>query len=381
MEEMDNERTLKTGISRRTFLASTGKVVCASVGGAALLRTGMAATPSADFGSNRAILYAAVYSRSSGSAIHSFLTPCGGAAAMAMHPSLPILYTAADALPGQPLPHGHVEAFHIDVDNEHGRFAARVAMSLAATGPRSLAVSSDGAFLIVSAYDGGIWNAFPLDGAGMPAPVPVARKELGTGSDHPAHFAAHPHSVVAIPHTRFAIVTDTGSNQLAVLAPESGKLSVLMRCRTASVGGPGHVALCRNGQDFCVADLLSPYLSFWRIDASGGTPALEHAAAQGLPTRITAMVAHASAPIVLTARPAGGGSRLDTWARNRLSQSRLLPFSSARAMVCHGGTLWAATSEGLLRISLDHEGRVQQASLHARVSGLTALTLQQARVS
>ncbi len=392
MEPMNNERAANAGVSRRTFLTSTGRAACASVAGAALVRSGCRATFSTDAGTRPAILHAAAHSPEHGSAIHSFLldgerctqlaaTPCTGIAAMAMHPSLAMLYVAADAPPGQALPHGHVEAFKVDGGSGAVRLVARVAMSLSATGPRGAAVSPDGAFLIVTAYAGGILNAYPLDRNGMPAAVPVARKELGAGGEMPPRFAAHPHSLACIPGTRCAIVTDTGSNQLSIISPGSEQISALNRWAAPAGSGPGHAALSYDGQHLYVAGSHDSSLSLWSVDTAGSVPTLEHLSTMRLPTRVTAMVTHPSSDIAFSIRPAGGGSRLDSRRRARLISTALLPYCSASSLAFHGDCVWAATSQGLLRISLDREGRLQRAALQARLPGAAALAMQPLGVS
>jgi hypothetical protein len=199
---MTKERQRQDTMTRRTFLASASITACI---GMSAVGFPMASeqTQSGRVEDTPALLHAAVNLPSGGASIQTYAlhrgrctlvadTLCASVTALAMHPLLPVLYAAGDMVPGQSLPHGNIEVFQIDLNSSRLRSIARVAMSLSATGPRSLTVSPDGTYLLVASASGGIWNAFPLDANGIPAPTPIARKEIGSNAAHPGHAAAHP---------------------------------------------------------------------------------------------------------------------------------------------------------------------------------------------
>ena len=409
------ERSRLNPVTRRTFLASAGITACTGIGAAAFPRiaSGQAHPDRVERGP--ALLHAAVNFGSGGASIQTFAIDggrctrvadalCASFTALAMHPSLPVLYAAGDTAPGQPLPHGHIEAFQIDSRSGRLHSIARAAMSLSATGPRSLTVSPDGTRLLVAAGSGGIWNSFPLDTLGIPAQTPIARKEIGSHAAYAGQAAAHPHSIVYPRNARLAIATDTGSNQVSLMEPSVQDIAVHARYLAKPAAGPAYAALFADHSHLLIASILDPSLSLWQITGSYAAPSLRHVSATPTSTPITALLANPASSIAYSARPEARGSRLDIWhlagdphhgrstsdtgpgqkhvslsgTKDLLSCTHTapLPFSSATALFHHNGQLWAATSEGILRLKLDTQGYLQQASLSTRLPGLATIALQ-----
>jgi 6-phosphogluconolactonase len=96
------------------------------------------------------------------------------------------LYVANDVGLYGRLPRGSVECFRI---SPSGRLAAlgRVALSLSATHPRSLAVSPDGKLLAVASHEDGIYNLFAIGEDGLGAPSGIF-KDIGCAHPHTLHF-------------------------------------------------------------------------------------------------------------------------------------------------------------------------------------------------
>ncbi len=288
-----------------------------------------------------------------------------------------MLYAAADVLPGQTLPHGHIEVFSLDERTGTLHSMARVPMSLSATGPRTLAVSPDGSYLLVAAATGGLWNAFQLDAAGLPSAIAVARKELGTRSGDPAHVVAHPHSVLYIPGEHLALGSDTGSSQISILRAEQDHIAVHARYRSNTPSAPSHMALAADGKHLLVADADTPSLALWRLQRSSGVASLQHLAEHALDTPISALRAHSDAPLVYTVRPNSTGSLMQSWrldGRTHLEPHTMatLPYSSATALVSAQDALWAATAQGLVRLTIERN-RLKEASLLYPLHGLIGL--------
>jgi hypothetical protein len=403
---MTKERQRQDTMTRRTFLASASITACI---GMSAVGFPMASeqTQSGRVEDTPALLHAAVNLPSGGASIQTYAlhrgrctlvadTLCASVTALAMHPLLPVLYAAGDMVPGQSLPHGNIEVFQIDLNSSRLRSIARVAMSLSATGPRSLTVSPDGTYLLVASASGGIWNAFPLDANGIPAPTPIARKEIGSNAAHPGHAAAHPHSILYPANARFAIATDTGSNQISLIEPTAQEIAVHARYRAAPSAGPAQAAVCADRSCLLVANILVPSLSLWQIKGSPAAPSLQHVVTTPTPTPITALFATAPGTIAYSTRPEARGSSLDTWKLADLDKARvnvsgaknpfsrihtaILPFPSATALFHQSGQLWAATSEGILQLNMDSQGRLRQVSLNTPLPGLVSVALLHSRV-
>jgi hypothetical protein len=397
-------------MTRRTFLASASITACTGLSAVALPRLISAQREPDHSERSPGLLHAVVNPMLGRASIHTFVlddgrctpvanTLCAPFTALAVHPSLPILYGACDTVLGQSLPHGHIEAFLVNPSSSRLRSIARVAMSLSATGPRSLAVSPDGTSLFVAAASGGIWNVFPLDALGIPAPTPIARKELGSSAGDAGQAAAHPHSILHLGNARFAIATDTGSNQISLIEPSAQNIAVHARYPASPCAGPAHAALCAN-RSLLVANVLAPSLSLWQITGGSVTPSLQHVNTTPTPTPITALLAGPTSSTAYSMRPEANGSRFDTWtftddirpdqkrmslreAKSLLSLTRTatLPFPPATALLHHTGHVWAATSEGILQLMMDTHGHMQQASLHTPLPGLVTFAVQPPGVS
>lgn len=375
-------------MTRRSFLGSMSAAGCLSVGTALLPYPALGANNSSAIRMWQPWLHAAVRSDRQLGSIHTLaltqrtlapidVTPCPGITALALHPSLPMLYASTDVLPGQALPHGHVEVFFVEEKAGVLRSVARVPMSLSATGPRSLAVSPDGSSLLVAASTGGLWNAFELDAAGLPCAVPVARKEIGTSGAEAGQSVAHPHSVLYVPGERLAFGSDNGSNQISILSAEHDRIRVHARYRCETSLRPSHMALTADNNHLLVANVDMPSLSLWRLHRSGDTAHLQQIAERALETPISAVRTHPVAPLVYSVRPDGVGSLLQSWRMDGRTQLRLqtiaeLPYSSATSLIVSRDALMAATAQGLLRLTMEHN-RLTETSLLYPLQGLIGL--------
>src|ERR1700751_5078719 len=116
-------------------------------------------------------------------------------AASASHPTLPVLYIARDCSQWEHLPRGVIETYGVEWSAQPLRLLMQPPMALAATGPRTLAVSSCGRYLLVAASTGRAWNAFVLSSDGIPASVAIARKETGPVLDSQIILSPAPHAL------------------------------------------------------------------------------------------------------------------------------------------------------------------------------------------
>jgi hypothetical protein len=164
---------LSSRVSRRAFLA--GAAACAAVG-PSLLRAAVREP------GRQAVLHLATREASGKTHVHTVALTSGGCtllgstsvdslAAMATHPTLPVLYVARDCRQWEGLPRGVIESYSVERGVRPLRLLARSLMALSATGPRSLAVSPCGRHLLVAASTGGAWNAFALSDG-----LPLARR-------------------------------------------------------------------------------------------------------------------------------------------------------------------------------------------------------------
>jgi hypothetical protein len=353
-------RPLPSSVSRRTFLA--GAAACAAIG-PSLLR---AATHAHDC---QAVLHVATCTSQNGH-VHTYaLTPGGCAllgstavdsfAALAAHPLLPVLYIARDFDQWENLPRGVVETYAVERGLHPLRLLAQTPMALSATGPRSLAVSYCGRHLLVSASTGGAWNAFILNRAGMPASLAIARKETGAALGSNTVSLPTPHGLAFSPHTAVAVGADPGSGRLTLLQPSEEGIAALDRCQTLSRLSPTSPVWTSDGRRVIVANAQSASLSIYEmrtVSGDGSNAGLHPLGTMPTATPVTALLAHSMQPSVFTSRPHGDGSRLEFWKVHgpelRLAINTWVPHHVV-ALAEHGGALWAATQDRLIRIPME----------------------------
>jgi 6-phosphogluconolactonase (cycloisomerase 2 family) len=285
-------------------------------------------------------------------------TAVGSLAALAAHPALPVLYVARDCHEWENLPRGVIESYAVEGAPHPLRLLTQTPMALSATGPRSLAVSSSGRYLLASASTGGAWNSFALNPAGVPASVPIARKETGTMLDAHTVSLPTPHAVAFSPHEPFALGADPGSGCIALLQPSSESIAVLARCQTPH--GLTHLspAWTSDGRYIVVANAQHASLSIYEVASTpgkGSDASLRFLGTTPTATPVTALLAHPSQSAVFTSRSQGSGSRLEFWKVDR-SHLRLVSdtqvSSHVVALAQSTGILWSVSQDRLIRIPI-----------------------------
>jgi 6-phosphogluconolactonase len=192
------------------------------------------------------------------------------AACVLLSPSQRTLYVANEVEAHEGLPRGTVEVFHLDPLDGRLTLSSRRPLSLAATRPRHMALSSDGKLLAVAAYGGGIYNLFSVakDGS-LDEPAGIF-KDAGSGGDPESQASAHPHSLLFDPVGRL-LASDFGSDRLSAFAVEGGRLYRLAQQPTGRGSGPGATALHPGGSWLYAWHELESTLACYRYDATSGT--------------------------------------------------------------------------------------------------------------
>ena len=100
---------------------------------------------------------------------------CAAPRAIALHPTLPILYAANCVAEYQHRPRGTVSAFRIDTATTSLSLLSHEPLSLAATRPDHIAIAPHGMHLAVASAPAGIFNVFALrsDGGIVASPSPL----------------------------------------------------------------------------------------------------------------------------------------------------------------------------------------------------------------
>ena len=213
-------------------------------------------------------------------AIHVFATekdkwvalqeiPCEAPSCLALHPFAPVLYATNEVQEYQGFPCGSVTVFAVGRDG-HLSLLQRVRLSLSATLPRSIAISPDGAYAVVSAHGGGSYNLFGIDREGLLGSIRGVVKEVGSGvhleqqeSSHPQHacFDSNGHILAA----------DLGTDRIHVLSMRGGVLNLHKRYQVVSGAGPSKIAVHPAGSFVIVSNRLNESTCVYSYDSLSGT--------------------------------------------------------------------------------------------------------------
>jgi 6-phosphogluconolactonase (cycloisomerase 2 family) len=359
-------------------------------------------------GAARGRLYAAAWLADGCGAVHAFATEdlrsellgsfaCQRPVALALHPRLPVLYVANDCATWQDRPRATVEALALGPDGAPSHSLARHPLALSALAPRSLAISADGRYLLVSAFEGGAWNSFSLDKNGIPAPNPAALKEVGSGSSLPGHATAHPHSILPVHsgagQSSLFVGSDYGADRLSLLEAytdtvpgyEPAALAARYRHQLPAASGAMHLALHSQSGLVVASTLLQPALHSFRV-TPGADPALTPLQSLPLESAPSAIALHPRAGILYVAHSAAGRTVLTLWQAagrsgtlHRLAEQDL-PAKSASSLAVQANRLWVAGPAGILGLALDAEtGRLTGSMMQpCTVPGLRAILAHQA---
>jgi 6-phosphogluconolactonase len=203
-------------------------------------------------------------------------------AALTVHPNGRYLYAANDVAEHAGLSRGTVEAFAINAKMGTLTRIGKQPLSLSATGPRGIAIAPNGGYLIVAAYEGGIYNALPIDGEGKLGSVSAIRKEVGAGAHPERQLSAHPHSVIFDRAGRYAISSDLGCDWVSVWRVEKNRFTRVNRTRLAPGAGPGAIALDADGKLLNIGHEMAGLVSTHRYSSETGEigPAIRRSASE-----------------------------------------------------------------------------------------------------
>jgi DNA-binding beta-propeller fold protein YncE len=276
--------------------------------------------------------------------------------AYASHPTLSVLYIARDCSQWEHLPRGVIETYRVERSAHPLRLLVQTPMALSATGPRSLAVSNCGRYLLVSASTGRAWNAFVLGSDGIPASVAIARKETGSISDSRIILSPAPHAVAFSPTGPCAVGTDPSSNRMTLLNPTPDGIAILSRRHAPFGVAELYPTWTYDGRYVVAADAHTASLSLYAIrSASGDKEALDIHLCNTAQTEtpIKALLAHATEAGVFTSRGESKGSRLEFWKirghQLAVERDAWIP-DNILAIAHHAGCLWLASENRLFRM-------------------------------
>lgn len=288
-------------------------------------------------------------------------------AAIARHPSRPLVYVANDVSLYQRQPRGTIETFAFDPFAGTLELVGRQPLSLSATRPQSLAVTPDGRSLLVASFGGGAYNVLAIDKSGLPSAPYNILKQVGQGSHPTEQCSSHPSDVWFHPGTGIAIAADYGAERLDILACDGGEsgvveMKVAARIPCVSGSGPSKIAMHPDGMFFAVTHHLRPALAAFRFDSEMKAMPIGQISLQDAPTAICFSSAKS---VVFVAQTRGKRQAfLTAWAvdaqRGTLQPLSEIPLPAGlvTSMLRADSMLWLATDRGMIAAERDPETEI-----------------------
>jgi 6-phosphogluconolactonase len=197
--------------------------------------------------------------------------PTRAPACVILSPDQQTLYVANQVGTHKGLARGTVEAFRIDPSDGHLRLLGRQALSLAATYPRQMALSPDGALLAVAAEGGAIYNLLPVstDG-GLDRPCSIF-KQLDCAPHARLWTDAPPHRLLFDTTGSHLLSSGFGGGDMSTFVVAQSAVRRRMVQRTVEVEDPGACGLHPDGSILYVWHKAGGNLSCYRYDSVTGT--------------------------------------------------------------------------------------------------------------
>lgn len=200
---------------------------------------------------------------------------------LALHPSLPVLYTVAETSDTAGKPAGAIQSWAIDTKT--GRLRLLNERLSGGPGPCHLCVDRTGKVVVAANYGGGstICLGIAPDGSlnpvvdGMPGGFLQHTSSRGAepGINLQRQEKPHAHSADISPDGRHAFVCDLGLDEVIIYALDTAKATLAPhgRARVANGAGPRHFALHPGGRfAYCVNELDLTVTAF-AFDSQAGT--------------------------------------------------------------------------------------------------------------
>ena len=193
---------------------------------------------------------------------------CEAPSCLALHPFAPILYATNEVQEFQGLPCGSVTAFAIGRDG-HLSLIQRIRLSLSATLPRSIAISPDGAYAIVTAHGGGSYNLFSIEREGSLGCILGVVKEAGSGVHLEQQESSHPQHA-CFDNSGHIVAADLGTDRVHVLSTSGGTLNLHRRYEMTAGAGPSTIAVHPTGSFIVVSNRLNETICVHQYDSLRG---------------------------------------------------------------------------------------------------------------
>jgi 6-phosphogluconolactonase len=272
---------------------------------------------------------------------------CEAPSCLALHPSMPVLYATNEVREFQGFPTGSVTAFEVGADG-HLTQIQRTKLSLSATLPKSIAISPDGAYALITAHGGGSYNLFSINHDGSLGYIRGVVKEIGSGL-HPEYQASSHPQHACFDGNGHILAADLGTDRIHVLSLADGGLHLQGRHQVAPGAGPAKVAVHPAGAFIAISNSLNDSICVCRYDSLRGFVGEQVVA---LPGR--AMVLHSERSMLIV--DTGKSLDLYQWHSNT-GQLRLLHSVDVRgavtAMHASQGSILLASGKEVVRMSLD----------------------------
>lgn len=185
---------------------------------------------------------------------------------VAMHPTLPVLYSVAETVDAQGKKTGGVVAMGIEQDGSLKQLSAKPSEGANAC---YVSVDPNGKFVMVANYSGGNVAAFPLGSDGSISGDATVHKHEGSGPNPKRQQRAFAHSIVPSPDGRFALSADLGADRVYVYDIQK-TLELKSTVSLEAGAGPRHIVFHPTQPRVYVINELNNTITSFAWDAVAG---------------------------------------------------------------------------------------------------------------
>ncbi len=192
------------------------------------------------------------------------VAPAINASFLALHPTLPKLYSTQELFEWQSAPGGTVDTYSINPD---GSLVLERRLPTHGSLPCHLAVHPGGKILTATNYGDGSLSVFSLDETGLTGEMLQRVVHTGHGPNRERQERAHTHSSLFTADGSHLVVADLGNDGLYVYRWDpAGRLMERYRAEAEPGSGPRHMRWIRRGERLLVCNELANTLSEWSLD-------------------------------------------------------------------------------------------------------------------
>jgi 6-phosphogluconolactonase len=190
---------------------------------------------------------------------------------LALHPTLPLLYTVERHFVLEDPSVGAIAA--LAINQSDGTLNKLNRVKSGGTSPAYVGIAPDGRAVFAAHYLSGHVSSFPLSDTGALGEATTVIHHEGNGPDERRQTGPHAHSIIADPTGQFVLACDLGIDKVMVYRLEGSALvpNIVPYGQVGSGGGPRHITFHPSGKFVYVINEIGNTITGFAWDAGRGT--------------------------------------------------------------------------------------------------------------